>query len=136
MAIDWNPKWNIGYDKIDEQHQRWAGILNQLEIAFIRGEVDQDTQQSLLTQLLDYTRNHFADEEKLMSRIEYPDTISHRRLHKDFDNLIYEKFRMTDYGNIILTSEIIQMMKNWLYDHILIEDKKIGEYLKGLKHQS
>ncbi len=136
MAIDWNPKWNIGHDKIDEQHQRWIGILNRLEIAFLRGAVDSDAQQILLTQLLDYTRYHFADEEKLMSRVEYPEALSHRRLHKDFDNLIYEKFRMIQFGDVVLTSEIIQMMKNWLHDHILIEDKKISEFINALKRRS
>lgn len=133
MPINWNLNWNIGHDKIDEQHQKWVNIFNQLETTFINSELGYpvDSQLSLLKQLADYTHYHFADEEELMVRVDYPDTQSHWRIHKNFDVLIYEKYRLIEGGQMVLTSEILQLMRNWLVNHILTEDIKIAEFINS-----
>ena len=42
----------------------------------------------------DYANYHFKFEEDYMRAIDYPEQVKHRRLHKDFDNLIFNYKRV------------------------------------------
>ena len=133
MAIVWDPQWNIGYDEVDQQHQKWLDIFNQLESAFLNGRFDPASQHVILKQLIDYTRYHFTNEEELMARIKYPNAPAHWRLHKEFDTLVYDKFRLIENGEILLTSDLLLLMKNWLINHILTEDQKIAAFIHSCR---
>ena len=73
-----------------------------------------------------YAYEHFRFEEEYMQKIHYPNFVKHRRIHKDFDDLIYAYSRDLLEGKIVLNSEIIKIIRNWLVDHILNEDKKFA----------
>jgi len=124
--IDWNESFSVGNNEIDQQHQKWIVIFNNMHEALINGDPDDYktiTMQSL-QEMLDYSREHFSFEEKYMTRIEYPDLVAHRRLHKDFDNKIYQLYREAKDGHVVLNTELIKMIRNWLMQHILVEDIK------------
>ena len=129
MPLQWNPAWDIGIDIIDSQHRRWLEIFNALERSFLQGESMYDMQLSTFKEMLDYTHLHFDNEEKLMADSGYPAFSSHRRLHRDFDTLIYRHFRSHESSEAMLTSEMLQMMRNWLIAHIQSEDQKIAAFL-------
>lgn len=129
MPIEWEPAWNLGIEVIDSQHRRWVEIFNSLEGAFLAGKSMTDLQTTVFKEMLDYTHFHFAEEERLMAESDYPAFSAHRRLHKDFDSLIYSHFRSHDRGETILTSEMLQLMRNWLITHIQNEDQKIAAFL-------
>lgn len=129
MPLQWDPAWNIGIEVIDTQHQRWVEIFNALERSFLQGESMFDMQLAAFKEMLDYTHFHFDAEEKLMADSGYPDFSSHRRLHKDFDTLIYGHFRKHESGETMLTSEMLQLIRNWLIAHIQSKDQKIAAFL-------
>ena len=130
-SIQWERAWDIGHREIDAQHRRWVQLFNELEDAFLsENSTDMaDAQQKTFKEILDYTRHHFASEEKFMQNSAYPDIPGHWRLHKEFDKIVYEQYRQFTDGNLVLTSELLSLIKNWLLRHILIEDKKLGQYL-------
>jgi hemerythrin-like metal-binding protein len=78
--------------------------------------------------MLEYSRTHFKFEEEYMHTIGYPGLIGHRRIHKDFDTRIYREYRKMLDGEIVLNSAIMKMIKTWLEEHIMQEDKKIAHY--------
>jgi len=133
MSIIWNPSWNIGIAVIDSQHQRWVEIFNSLERAFLAGQSMDEMQTTVFKEILDYTHFHFAEEEKLMADSGYPEFSTHRRLHNDFDSLVYGRFRQHDRGETMLTSELLKLMRNWLISHIQAEDRKIATFLETAK---
>lgn len=124
QKIRWDNSFSVNNTEIDNQHQKWIGIYNRMHEAMITG--DYTTQQGLeiLKEMLEYARFHFSCEEEYMRKIDYPDIVNHRRIHKDFDTLIYSYYRDIQDGKIVLGSQITKLIKNWLLDHILIEDKK------------
>lgn len=63
-----------------------------------------------------------------MKKIAYPYLPKHWRLHKDFDYKVFESIRQIESGGIVLNSEIMTVIKDWLVNHILREDKKIQHY--------
>lgn len=136
MSITWDPSWNIGIPVIDSQHQRWVEIFNSLERAFLAGQPMDEMQATVFKEILDYTHFHFAEEEKLMADSGYPEFSTHRRLHKDFDSLVYGHFRSHHRGETMLTSELLQLIRTWLIAHIQAEDRKIAVFLKITKEGS
>ncbi|NOX26178.1 MAG: hemerythrin family protein [Deltaproteobacteria bacterium] len=124
--IDWNDSFGVGNDEIDRQHKKWIGIFNDLHDAMLNDDLTDYramTTQSL-QDMLDYAKVHFAFEEKYMANIGYPDLVAHRRLHKDFDTQIYQCYRDAEDGHTVLNTKIIKMVRNWLVQHIMIEDMK------------
>jgi hemerythrin len=104
--IIWDSSWNIGHAEIDTQHQKWVEIFNRLHRAVFSQDdkVINEVQRVTLKEILDYTRYHFDSEEKLMKTTSYPDSYNHWRLHKDFDNIVYEKNRNLGVCRILSTS--------------------------------
>lgn len=81
---------------------------------------------------MDYSNNHFYDEEKLMMVEEYEDFINHRSEHNYFIEKIYEI-----YQNVInkgLEEDYLNDLKlliiEWLVNHINGEDKKFIKTIK------
>ena len=132
--IIWDSAWDIGNALIDSQHQHWVEIFNRLHRAVLSDDsVDLDElQESTLKEILEYTDFHFSSEEGLMAEAAYPEAHRHWRLHKEFTNLVYEKNRDLENGDIVLNSGLLSLMKNWLLLHIQVEDQKFGQYLKTL----
>jgi hemerythrin len=129
--IQWDSAWNIGHDEIDGQHQRWVELFNELEDAFLsKKQVDMSVvQRNTFKHILEYTRYHFVSEEKYMKDAAFPEIAGHWRLHKEFEKIVYEKFRDFENGKLVLNSELLALIKNWLLRHIQVEDQKFGVYL-------
>lgn len=136
--IVWDSAWNIGQAEIDEQHQRWVELFNRLERAFLSSTESTDmtqVQKDIFEQILDYTRFHFACEEKAMQTAAWPESHTHWRFHKEFDRIVYEKYREFEKGELVLNSELLALIKSWLLRHIQVEDLKFGEYLRQEKNK-
>ncbi len=112
----------------DSQHREWISLLGQLEEAHKKRQ-DQPLFQQAVSFLVMYVNHHFSLEEEYMMRYLYPDERFHREEHrlylirlKDFR----EKNR--EYSEEAC-SKIIQSMTDWIYSHILENDKKLGEFI-------
>ena len=136
--LEWDEAWNIGHQEIDTQHRRWIELFNELESAFLTSKVADLTeiQHNTLKKILHYTRYHFACEESAMQQAAYPDIASHWRYHKEFDKTVYQKFRDFENGELLLSSELLGLIKSWLLQHIQVEDQKFGAFLRGEKTRS
>lgn len=69
--MPWTPSLSVGVSMIDEQHKTW---FDKAEKLFEAGKKNQAKEYvgELLNFLDEYTRKHFADEEKYMLSIRYP----------------------------------------------------------------
>jgi hemerythrin len=124
--IEWDESFSVKNAKIDEQHKRWIEVYNKLHESMLRDdyeELKKNTEDSLRA-MEDYTRYHFNFEEEYLQKINYPDLVKRVRMHKDFDTLIYECCRDMRKGTMFLKTRLLKIIKNWLLDHILSEDKK------------
>lgn len=124
--IDWEESYSVNNKEIDNQHKTWIALYNELHETLIRGDMQEinSVTAGTLQKMLDYARYHFSFEEEYMQKINYPDLVDHRRIHKNFDNEIYSYYRAMLDGQLVLNTTIIKLIRNWLVDHILHEDKK------------
>ena len=124
--IEWDDSFSVNNPEIDDQHKKWIEIHNKMNVNLMEGDqkIIGATPSNSLKEMQDYTRYHFDFEEEYMRKISYPALMEHIKLHKNFDNQIYEYHREISEGRMVLSSEIIKIIKSWLLDHILNEDKK------------
>lgn len=131
--MPWTPNLSVGVAQIDDQHKTW---FEKAEKLFEAGKNNQAKEYigELLGFLDSYTKKHFADEERYMQSISYPDFAQQKQAHTAF---IAELTKLrSDFnssgGNIAVIINANQMVVNWLTKHISNMDKKIGEYAKSI----
>ncbi len=128
--IEWDDSFSVNNAELDSQHQKWVEMYNDMDESILTGKVLPKDGAEALKAMQDYARYHFSCEEEYLRKSNYPNFIEHRRLHKDFENLLYGYLRKTHDGEIVLNTEIISLLKDWLLDHILKEDKKYALEIK------
>ena len=67
--------------EIDSQHETLISLINLLHETMLQG-ADKASLDGLLSQLLEHTQTHFAYEEGLMSRYNYPGYEAHKSEHE------------------------------------------------------
>lgn len=128
--IVWDSSYSVNNREIDQQHQRWIEIYNTMHEALVgkNSQTLASVTADIVQAMHDYANYHFQFEEQYLDNINYPERVHHRRLHKDFDTLIYSYKRGIQTGEILLNSEIAKTLENWLVDHILVEDNKYSVF--------
>lgn len=127
--MPWSQNLSVGVDEIDEQHKIW---FEKAEKLFEAGQKRQAAGYigELLDFLEDYTKKHFADEEKYMRSIKYPEYDAQKKAHDGFIEQL-QKIK-NDYkssgGNLLVIINANQLVIGWLTKHISSMDKKIGDY--------
>ncbi|QQS35451.1 MAG: bacteriohemerythrin [Ignavibacteriales bacterium] len=132
--IAWNEKYSVGINSIDAQHKRLVDYTNQLHDAMASGKAKEKI-PSILENLVRYTKDHFAYEEKVMDSNKYPGYLKQKMEH---DSLTKQVTKFKDdmlAGKISLSIEVMEFLKGWLINHISGSDKLYTQFLvsKGVK---
>lgn len=127
--MQWEPRYSVGVSAMDEQHQKFFGILNRMHDAMLNGK-GRDVQQAVLTELVAYTRTHFLTEELMLKTRKYPKFAEHKEKHMAFTKRVQDLEARMLGGAPVLTMEVMDFLKDWLKGHILAEDTKYGEFLR------
>ncbi len=127
--IEWNDeKLSVKVGMIDRQHKKMVGIINELDNA-IEAKQEKELLAGLLIKLVHYTYYHFATEEKYFKKYEYPEIAIHKAQH---DQLRAQVAALDDRyykGDKMITTEIMDLLNDWLFDHIIGSDRKFGSFL-------
>lgn len=124
MILAWKESYTIGNPTIDSQHKALFSIINDFDNCF-----DREAIKSTILELYRYTREHFASEEALMKKVNYPGLNEHRALHDQLIeelNVIVEK-KLDTVSNLTRMQEFLY---KWLVDHILTRDMDLAHILE------
>jgi hemerythrin len=123
--ISWKKAYSVNNVEIDEQHRKLFDIINRLK-SISYDNYDIESVQPLVAELANYTRYHFATQEKYMGFIQYKDIVRHKIEHKYFEMRMSDLNldRYTYYPELLRF--LINFLSDWLLLHILEEDRKIG----------
>lgn len=135
--FDFSEKYMTGIELVDDEHRHLFEIIketnNVINAAYLHDKYDEIMR--LLAELKDYTESHFHDEEELMLRINYPHINSQKHAHSAFIeklvNINLSELDNIDDNQDEYLNELITFLLQWLSNHILGSDKKIGEYIKS-----
>ena len=131
--IEWSEGFNVNIKPIDEQHQQMAKTVN--ELYSLLGSRKNEALKFLLKKLLDETRHHFSTEEEMMKFGKFESYISHKLEHDRFENEIKSFYRKYLKGEIDINLEFLNRIKKWLFNHIKINDRKLGNHINSLENK-
>lgn len=125
--FEWSEGLRTGNDTLDIQHKDLI-----LKITYFMEEMGKGNKRAMneaIAYLTDYVFDHFALEERLMLKTNYPEFEEHRDDHSHYVKYIF-KLRQ----NLVITPELIGEISKeltiWFTDHILKIDMKMAEYLR------
>ncbi|EAC1886700.1 TPA: hemerythrin family protein [Campylobacter jejuni] len=125
----WNEKYSIHDTMIDIQHQKLFELADKVESAVYKF-VKREELKEILTELFNYMKEHFNNEEQYMQEIHYPYLNEHKIMHKniirDMSYLIQNIKTTND-----LKEKLYTLMSEWLLEHILYEDMKVEQYRRS-----
>ncbi len=126
--INWNDSYSVGVLKIDNQHKRLVQIINELSDSMAQGK-GKDVLGKVLNELVNYVNTHFKSEEELMVKYGYEDYEMHRYEHEKLTDEVKRFYEDFNAGRAVLSVQIMNFLRNWLMDHIVVKDKKFGQFL-------
>ena len=133
--MEWNKSYSVGVAIFDEEHKKLIVIINQLYEAIAAG-VDASALQKISDSLVEYTLMHFRHEEMYFDDWAYPDAAAHIAIHAELRQRVFDYRRqIMEKDSRELADELAVFLRDWLTQHILVEDRKYGEFLyrKGLR---
>jgi len=132
----WKDDYLLNICREDEQHKGLFSTLNALHNALLNHD-DLAHVDKFLTVLTRQTETHFHSEEEFMCTYDYPDYESHKRIH---DLLLHQLEDLQSAQQSLGTKhfrqhwlerqEIADFLSQWLVDHIVSEDLKLGAFLR------
>jgi hemerythrin len=124
----WKPEYNTNHGGIDSQHKRLAAICNKLYAGMSAGQ-GRAMVGPVLTELVEYTKTHFAFEEREMDRVGYPVAAQHKELHRKLVKQVSEMANQWKDSEAISVVEVAEFLKNWLIQHIGENDRPLATHL-------
>lgn len=123
-------KYLTGIALIDKEHKELFRIIGEVQHAisdeFLYDKYDEIVR--LLEELKDYTKFHFQDEELYMESIHYDGLEAQKRAHDAFVTRLEEMdLEHIDENQQETLEELLEFLTQWLVNHILNSDKKIGQ---------
>ena len=128
--MPWGTKLQLGVDVIDGQHKRLVGIINKLHKAMKEGK-DIKALTGIMKELLEYTAEHFSAEEKFQKQAAYPDLENHIAIHKNLVGQVQDYYGKIASGDMLISKDLMDFLKDWLSNHILVTDKKYVPFMKA-----
>ena len=128
MANNWTDKYLINIEEIDKQHK---GFFELWDNKCLRPDLKNHEQLSLIIDKLeDYIEEHFAYEEKLLEKADYPYIENHKAQHRFFIQKVNEMKQELEYMNPLLFEKTAAFMKKWFLSHIMQSDKDYRNFVK------
>jgi|WetSurMetagenome_2_1015567.scaffolds.fasta_scaffold515386_1 hemerythrin len=126
----WDASYSVGFNEFDDHHKHLFDLINQLYDAMKLGKGNQEL-GVIVNNLLEYTNFHFSSEEARFTQYAYPEATKHKAEHKIFKDKVLDFKNKAVVGQIGLTVQVASFLKDWLLNHIKVEDRKYGPFLKA-----
>ena len=128
--IEWNDSLKLGIPSIDKDHQTLVRMPNDLADAVAQSR-SQAVLEKVLGGLVNYTKTHFAREEKFFAQHGYPQEAAHKREHAALtEKALAVQTKLKNGNATVLGMEVLAFLKDWLVNHIQGSDAKYAPFLR------
>ena len=134
MPLKFDETLIVHIKDIDEQHRQLIELINELEIQIKTGRTFYLIEK-ILNELKKYAIYHFATEEELFRKFNYPEADGHIIEHKQFVdtiNMFDEDYLTGGESKIVLLRGIYSFLFEWIFNHIKVSDKKYARFIKDI----
>jgi len=128
--MEWNYLLYVKVESIDREHEKLVMLLNSMYDAICTGQ-GKDVVGTILNELIEYTKTHFAHEEQLMKEKKYYNFEAHKLEHDKLTRQVMEFKEQFDEGRESVHLKVMHFLKSWLTEHIFGTDMKLGYFLSN-----
>ena len=129
--IMWNSRFETSLVEFDQHHKHLVELINKVAELTGKRESTGDINE-VLVELVSYTQYHFAAEEKWMQEHQYPEYAKQHAEHEALLQSVGVYMKRFEKENIIgITDELLSFLKQWLLNHIIASDCKMGAFAKS-----
>lgn len=130
IQFSWNQDFEIKIEEIDNEHK---SIIKKYEVLYelMKEGKGHDYYQELLSFLNNYVHTHFDHEQEMHEASNYELKEEHKMIHEEFKASVLNIFE-DNKDKLVTDKDLISInlfIKNWLIHHILIEDRKFGDFI-------
>jgi hemerythrin len=129
--MNWTEKLSVGVAVIDDDHKKLVGMVNELYDAMQSGH-GKDSLGRILDGLVQYTKFHFAREEKFFAQTSYPAAVPHKQEHDALTRQVLDvQQKYASGASATLSLDVLHFLKDWLIKHIQGSDQKYRPHLNA-----
>jgi hemerythrin len=131
VLVQWSDDYSVKNKLIDTQHKELVRFTNELYAACKSGGfAERISFIRTIQSAVNYAKEHFSTEERMMIQKNYPEYAQHKAEHDSFVAEILKQVRQLDNMKEIKGEAFVQFLKDWLLNHIAISDKKYTPYVQ------
>lgn len=120
--VQWHDSFSVGVASIDSQHKKLFALLNEL---IVQSKTDpsqsRDSIKKILSELIEYTKYHFATEEKLLKI--HAGFELHTAVHLEFVNTATKFVTAFKADKSDLKPAVMKFLVGWIKKHVIGMDK-------------
>jgi hemerythrin len=129
--MTWTEKLSVGVHVLDDDHKRLVAMVNELYDAMQAGH-GKESLGATLNNLVEYTKGHFAREEKFFAETGYPAAAAHKQEHDTLTGQVLDVQRKFAAGaSAALSIDVLRFLRSWLINHIQGSDQKYRPHLNA-----
>ena len=123
--IIWSDEFKLNIPHIDQEHQSLFDALNRFYEG-LKQKAPKESLNSLIVELIDYAKNHFANEENYMMASGFKNIDNHIKEHRAFVEKAEEFYQKISEGKLLISVEVTNFIKDWITHHIKTEDMQFA----------
>lgn len=129
--LEWSDKFSTDITSLDRQHQELLYISQNLLSLLGDGGVAVADKQAAFQTLVDHALAHFAYEERVMERINFPDRVKHAQEHEELRQEIADMRETVMRGEGVADWKgLVSLVQVWVLRHIVHSDTQIREHIQ------
>jgi hemerythrin len=128
----WNESYSVGSKEMDTHHQRLFELMDKFQETLKHGR-GKEVVGTVIKELMDYGKYHFAAEEKHMIETKYPGYAEQKRTHDAFIEKVNKLHADQDpdyFASAQSVSTLSSFLVDWLIKHIQTLDKQYEAHFR------
>jgi hemerythrin len=131
--IEWSDAYSLGIKIIDDQHKGLLDIVNDLYSHSTGNETEEMFYfKDVIHQAVEYIKNHFQVEEKLLIATKYPGYVEHKKAHDQFTLTVVTSAKDFESGKRMVLEKFAHFLRDWILSHIAVMDQDYATYLRKI----
>ena len=131
--VKWNDSYSFGIKMIDDQHMELLDFVNDLMNYVAKDDVEDYAYfKGVMDSMVEYIKNHFTTEEKIMQATKFPGFYEHKVDHGKFTLTVIQSAKDFEAGRRLVLTNFTNFLKNWVLTHIAVMDVQYVNYFKKI----
>jgi hemerythrin len=131
--VTWSDSYSMGIKIIDDQHKGLLEFVNDLFNHSTGNEWEErEYFKDVIHQAVQYIKEHFATEEKIMIATKFPDYTAHKKAHDEFTLTVVKSVKDFESGKRLVLAKFAYFLKDWVLTHIAVMDMQYTAYFRKI----